>query len=253
MRPGPIVLALTLAGCRPADLPPPRAAATDPAAVLGGRCERGDGPACVEVAAIHRAAGDLPRAAAYARRACDLASARGCADLAAALERGEGVPASRERALDLYVSACLGGQAEACRATAERIGDDAAAAEFRARACLAGDATLCPPAAEPAPPPIDPRDEAGVVTALAAHRGALRRCYDAARRGRPGLRGRVIVDVAVGPDGRPRAAVVREGLRGAPEVGACVAELAGRTTYAPTTTGEIVVVPYGVVFEPPEE
>lgn len=244
---------LALAGCRPASDPPLRVAQPDPAAVLADRCERGDGPACVEAHEIHRAAGDPARAAAYARRACDLASARGCEALAAAIERGEGVRAGPERALDLYVSACLGGQATACRATAERIGDEAAAAEFRARACNAGDLSLCPPPSDPPPPPIDPRDQANVVTALAARRHELRRCYEAALRARPGLRGPVVVEVAVGPDGSPRAAAVREGLRAAPAVGACVAEIAGTTAYAPTTTGELVVVPYRVVFAPADE
>lgn len=43
---------------------------------------------------------------------------------------------------------------------------------------------------------------------------------------------------------------MRENLRAAPEVGACVAAVAAGTLYQPTTSGDIVVVPYRVVFEP---
>lgn len=245
-------LALVLVGalaCRAADGPPPRPASPDPLTLLADRCDRGDGPACVEVAAAHRAAGAPERAAAYDRRACDLASARGCADLAETIDRGDGVPPDRERALELFVTACLGGHGPACMSAAARLpGPDAA--QFRARACAAGEAAACPPAPEPAPAAVDPRDEAHVVTALAARRADLWACYATALVRRPGLRGRVVVEVAVGGDGRPRAVAVRENLRAAPEVGACVAEVAGRTTYAPTSTGEIVVVPYRAVFEP---
>lgn len=222
--------------------------------ILEDRCEAGDGPACVEVAALERARGDLGRAVVHARRACDLANARGCAELAAALERGEGVPAAPERALDLYVSACLGGHLEACHAAADRLpsprGD-----EFRQRACARRGppelAARCPaPALEVAAPTVDPRDTANVVTALAARRGELRACYEAGLRRRPGLRGAVVVEVAIDGAGRARAAAVREGLPGAPEVGGCVATVVFRTSYAPTISGEVVVVPYRVVFEP---
>lgn len=129
---------------------------------------------------------------------------------------------------------------------------DGEAPQFRARACAAGEAAACPPAPSVAlaEPDIDPRDRAAVITALAAQRRALRACYVQALAGRPGLRGKVVVDVAVGPEGLARAVAVRENLRAAPEVGACVADVAAGTAYAPTTTGAIVVVPYSAVFEP---
>lgn len=233
--------------CRPQEGPPPRAVAPDPLAQLAGRCERGDAPACVEVAAAHRDAGDRERAAVHARRACDLASAHGCAALAELLEAdgGDG------KALELYVSACLGGHGPSCMSAAARL-PAGEAAQFRARACAAGEASACPPtrSVEPAEPDIDPRDRAAVITALAAQRRALKACYVQALAGRPGLRGKVVVDIAVGPEGLARAVAVRETLRAAPEVGACVADVAAGTAYAPTTTGSIVVVPYSAVFEP---
>lgn len=248
------LLALTLAAC-PAPEPARRPAPPDPLALLAARCDRGDGPACVEVAAAHREAGDPGRAAAYARRACDLASARGCADLAEALERGEGVPRDPARALDLSVSACLGGLVASCHAVADRIGDPAAALEFRRRACAGGgspaEAARCPSAAPvDVAPAIDPRDAAAVVLGLSGRRAALRRCYEEALVRRPGLRGPVALEVALDGAGLARAVAVREGLREAPEVGACVAAVAASTTYAPSVGGGIVVVPWRVVFEP---
>jgi hypothetical protein len=248
---GPLLALLGALACRPPPAEPPRPARPDPLTLLTDRCERGDGPACVEVAAAHYDADAPERAAAYARRACDLASARGCAQLADQLDEGDGLPADRGRALELYVSACLGGHGPACRSAADRL-PAAEAAQFRARACAAGEAALCPPAATSAPPApaVDPRDAAGVVNALATRRRALWACYRRALADKPGLRGRVVVDVAVGADGRPRAVAVHETLRAAPDVGACVAEVAAGTAYPPTTTGEIVVVPYRVTFEP---
>lgn len=245
---GALLAAMPLApGCRPPPEPPPVPARAP--VLLAERCDRGDGPACVEVAALHREAGDPARAAAYARRACDLASAHGCADLARAFEQGEGVTANPAGAIELYVGACLGGHAGACRAAAAGLGEPDAA-EFRRRGCLAGDQALCPPIPEPPPPRIDPRDEAQVVMALAERRAEIGACYRRALAERPGLRGRVILEIAVGAEGRARAAAVLENIRAAPAVGACVAEVALRAGYAPTTTGEIVIVPWRVVFEP---
>lgn len=250
-----LLAASLLAGCRPPE-PARPSVAPDPQAVLEDRCEAGDGAACVEVAAIERDRGDLARALVHARRACDLASARGCAELAGALERGEGAAPAPERALDLYVSACLGGHLAACHAAADRLpaprGD-----EFRRRACARPGppelAARCPaPVVEVAAPGVDPRDAANVIRALAALRGELRACYEAGLRRRPGLRGVLVVEVAIDGAGLARAAAVREGLPGARQVGECVATLALRAGYAPTVSGEVVVVPYRVVFAPAE-
>lgn len=255
--PRPTLAALALLAACPAPESPGRVVVPDALSVLGDRCDRGDGPACVEVAAVHRAAGDPARAAVYARRACDLASPRGCADLADALDRGLGVPRDPARALDLSVSACLGGLTTACHAVADRIGEPAAAEEFRRRACAGGgggdpeQAARCPrPTELPTAPALDPRDAAAVVNALAERRAALRACYEEALARRPGLRGRVIVEVALDGGGRARAVAVLENIREAPAVGACVAAIAADTSYAPSVDGEIAVVPYRVVFEP---
>ncbi|WP_434424541.1 hypothetical protein [Nannocystis pusilla] len=43
---------------------------------------------------------------------------------------------------------------------------------------------------------------------------------------------------------------ILENIREAPEVGACVADIAAATLYPPTTSGEIAVVPWRVLFEP---
>jgi hypothetical protein len=242
----PLLAALSLLACRPdpPDLPP---APVDPAGLLADRCERGDGTICVEVAAAHRAAGDLARSAAYLTRACDLASARGCLGLADALTRGDGVPQDLARALDLKIQACLGGLAEACNAAADAM-PAAQSAEFRRRACAAGDKAACP-TPPPAPPsPVDPRDQARVTLALAGRRADLRACYEAALADAPGLRGAVVLQIAVGPEGLARAVAVLEGLT--PAADACMARVAQSTAYAPTTTGGVVIVVHRARFAP---
>ena len=101
-----VATVLSLPGCHvplePETSPPPLpASAYD---VLADRCDRGDGPACVEMAVQYRELGELPLAAAYARRACDLANPFGCAALARAFERGEGLQRDPTAATSLYVS-----------------------------------------------------------------------------------------------------------------------------------------------------
>lgn len=240
---------LFLLACRPPppDLPPsPPASALDK---LADRCDRGEAAVCLEVGASLRDAGDPRRALAYVARACELASPRGCAELADALVAGDLVARNEPRALDLRVQACLGGFAPACRLAADALPPGEAAA-FRQRACAAGDADLCPPPPKPPPPPLDPRDEAAVVLALAGRRGAMRGCYEAVLAEDPRVRGPLTLQLAVGPDGRPRAAVVLDGLD--PVLDACVATVAMSTWYAPTASGEVVIVRWRTVFEPRE-
>lgn len=227
------------------DLPPspPR----DALEQLVDRCDRGEAPTCIEVAASLHDLGDPRRAIAYVARACELASPRGCAELATALESGDGVARNPARALDLRVQSCLGGFAPACRAAADAL-PQGQAAEFRQRACRAGDTSVCPPAPEPPPPQVDPRDEATVVLALAARRGELRDCYEAALGDHPQLHGRITLQIAVGPEGLARAVAVLESLD--PAVDECVAAIAAATAYAPSTSGDIVLVRWRTVFEP---
>lgn len=233
--------------CRPPvpDLPP--SPQPDALTVLTDRCDRGEAPACLEVAASHRAARDGARDLAYTVRACELASMRACADLADRHDRGDGVPRDRARALDLRVQACLGGFAPACRVAAGRV-PPRDAPEFMRRACAAGDLDACPPVPDPPPPAVDPRDQAAVVLALAGRREAMRACWQAVLTDRPDLRGRVVLEIAVGPDGLPRAATTVEGLD--PRLDDCLVDLALRTAYAPTTTGGVVVIRYRASFEP---
>lgn len=241
----PLVGLLLLLACRP---PPdlPRSPPADAVTLLSDRCDRGEAPACVEVAAAARAAGNDPRDLVYTLRACALASPRACTDLADRHDRGAGVARDRARALDLRVQACLGGFAPACR----RAADDLPAAEadaFRRRACAAGDTSVCPPPPGPAPPAVDPRDQAAVTLALAARRDAVRACLEPVLVDRPRLRGHVVLQIAVGPEGLARAAVVIEGLD--PRLDDCLVDLARSTAYGPTTTGDIVVVRHRTFFD----
>ena len=224
-------------------LPPP--SAYD---VLSDRCDRGDGAACVEVATLHRELGDLPLAAAYFRRACDLANPFGCAALARAWDRGEGLGRDPAAATSLYVSACLGGHAPSCISAAAGVGAPDSA-EFMRRGCTAEPA-LCRPRPLPVVEGVDPLDQANVVLVMAARRDDLRDCYRRSLAQRLTLRGRVALEIAISGDGRVRAAAIVENIREAPEVGACVLDVIGNTAFPPTISGELAVIPWRVQFEP---
>ncbi|MBZ5711919.1 AgmX/PglI C-terminal domain-containing protein [Nannocystis pusilla] len=224
-------------------LPPP--SAYD---VLTNRCDGGDGAACVEVGTQYRELGELPLAAAYFRRACDLANPFGCAALARAWDRGEGLERDPAAATSLYVSACLGGHAPSCISAAAGVGAPDSA-EFMRRGCTAEPA-LCRPRPEPSLTGVDPLDQANVVLVMAARRDDLRDCYRRSLAQRLTLRGRVALEIAISGDGRVRAAAIVENIREAPEVGACVLEVIGNTAFAPTTSGELAVIPWRVQFEP---
>lgn len=228
----------------PAPPDPPRS----PYEVLADRCDLGDGPACVEVAAIHRELGDLESAAGFARRACDLASPSGCAALGRAWQRGEGVQPDPAAATSAYAAACLGGHAPSCIAASEGLtGEDAA--EFRRRGCSAQPILCLRP--EPREPGVDPLDQANVATGMRIRREALRGCYQRSQAEHEGaLRGRVALEIALGGDGRVLAVAIRENLRAAPELGACVADVVAVTQFGPTVSGTIAVVPWRVLFAP---
>lgn len=232
--------------CRPPEPPPAPAEPPDPYAVLARRCVRGDGPACVEVATQHRELGDLPGAAAFSQRGCELASASGCAALARAWERGEGLPRDPAAATSLYVSACLGGHAPSCLAASAGLSGPEAG-EFRRRGCRA-EPLLCQ-RPDPPPPGVDPLDQENVALGMTARRDDLRACYRRSLEGNLGLRGRVALEIALAGDGRVLAVAIRENIPEAPEVGGCVAEVASLVPFAPTASGELAVVPWRVLFE----
>lgn len=244
------VLAMApIVGCAPAIEAPPLPLPAPPSTyeVLSARCDRGDGPACVEVAVYYREIGDLPGAAAFSQRACDLASPHGCAALARAWERGEGVARDPAAANALYVSACLGGHAPSCISAASGL-DGPEALELRRKGCSA-EPMLCRRPV-PGPPGVDPLDQANVVAGMASRREWLRDCYARAIEQRPPPRGQVWLEIALAGDGRVLAVAVRENLRAAPELGACLADVAAVGPFGPTASGELAVVPWRVHFEP---
>lgn len=101
------------------------------------------GPFEAGVAAVER--GDLSVAAAAFEEACQAGEQRGCANLAAQLERGHGVTRDVGRAARLHRGACEADLALSCDAlgtlTANGVGvpaDDAAAVALYRRACDLG-------------------------------------------------------------------------------------------------------------------
>lgn len=87
-----------------------------------------------------------------------------------------------------------------------------------------------------------------MTLALASRREGFKACHAAVLLDRPGLRGRVVLEVAVGPEGLARVAAVIEGLD--PTLDACVAQVAADTIYRPTVVGGIVVVRHALRFDP---
>ncbi|MFY0534564.1 AgmX/PglI C-terminal domain-containing protein [Nannocystis pusilla] len=85
---------------------------------------------------------------------------------------------------------------------------------------------------------------------MAERRLELGDCYRRSLARQLTLHGRVALEIAIAGDGRARAVAILENIREAPEVGACVADIAAATLYPPTTSGEIAVVPWRVLFEP---
>jgi hypothetical protein len=235
-------------GCRaPEEEPLVPTEPPSPYVVLARRCEAGDGPACHDLGIQHRELGDLDGAVAYSRRACDLASAWGCAELGRAFERGEGVPRDLGAATSLYVSACLGGHAPSCiSASAGLTGPDAL--EFKRKGC-SSEPNLCRPKPRPSPQGVDPLDVANVVAGMSLRREELRECYTRSLAHEPRLSGRVSLKVVLDGGGRVLAVAIRENIRAAPEVGACVADVAADVMFAPTVSGGMAVVPWGVQFE----
>lgn len=236
----------SMPGCSPIEEPPAPPERPSAYVVLARRCEAGDGPACADLGIQHRELGDLDGAVAYSRRACDLASSSGCAALARAWERGEGLPRDPSAATSLYVSACLGGHAPSCLAAATGL-PGPEGGEFRRRGCTA-EPLLCK-RPKPAQPGVDPLDQANVVTGMTLRRDDLRGCYQRSLAENIALRGRVSLKIVIGGDGRVLAVAIRENIREAPEVGACVADVAAIAPFAPTVSGEMAVVPWGVLFE----
>lgn len=233
-------------GCLTPEAPPTPPDPPSPYEVLVHRCVRGDGPACVDVAVQHRELGDLVGAAAFSQRGCDLASPSGCAALARAWERGEGLQRDPAAATSLYVSACLGGHAPSCISASSALSGPEAG-EFRRRGCSA-DPLLCK-RPEPSTPGVDPLDQANVVEGMTTRREELRACYRRALAQNLGLSGRVALEIALAGDGRVLAVAIRENLAAAPEVGGCVADVAALVPFAPTASGELAVVPWRVLFE----
>lgn len=242
------LLAAALAACRPPPEAPPLPLPTPPSTyeLLAARCDRGDGPACVEVAVQHRELGDLVGANLYAHRGCDLASSHGCAALARAWERGEGLDRDPEAATSLYVTACLGGHAPSCIAAADGLRGPEADA-LRRKGCAAAPLLCRRPAAAPAG--VDPLDQANVVAGMSARREDLRDCYVRTLERRPPPRGRVWLEIALAGDGHVLAVAIRENVAGAPELGACLADVAAAAAFAPTAAGALAVVPWRVQFD----
>jgi len=140
----------------PPDAPLPAAELKSAQEALEARCGgagEGEAAACVNLATLHLAATPpaLPPAAAAFERACALRAAAGCANLGLMSLRGDGVPRSFVRAVELHRQACDLGAAPACGRLGvlyERGGEGVAPDPVLARGafergCAGGDAGAC--------------------------------------------------------------------------------------------------------------
>jgi TPR repeat protein len=116
-------------------------------------CTAGDVSGCVERGIEHErvaGVGDLERAEALYRRACDDKNPRGCFRLGKMHDLGKGIAKDQKRAVDLYRMACDGGDASGCGNLGLKYGagegvakDEKRAAELFRKACDAGEAGGC--------------------------------------------------------------------------------------------------------------
>jgi TPR repeat protein len=102
-------------GCK--TVPPPKS--PDAVTLLDKACSGGDDESCTKLAAFYfcgvGVAQRADKSIAHSTRACDLGSAKACANTAVLLMRGgPGVPPNPERAIALLEKACAAGNAPAC-------------------------------------------------------------------------------------------------------------------------------------------
>ena len=114
------------------------------------------------------------------------------------------------------------------------------------RAMLSADASV-----GPAGPVLGGSDARAVLVQVRAQTGALRRCYDDARVGRPSLAGRVEVRLTLSVDGRVTGAVANVS-RGMREVGVCALGVL-RALAWPAARGASVDFAFPFQFDPPRD
>jgi uncharacterized protein len=110
-------------------------------------CDRGMGAACLMVAQDRGRRGQLAEAAAFARRACQMGQAEGCAALSQLSFSGQGVAASESEGLRWATEACRMGYPPACAPLIEKgkelpVPPDMAARVYR-DACAGGIQSAC--------------------------------------------------------------------------------------------------------------
>ncbi|EAQ27875.1 hypothetical protein NAP1_09782 [Erythrobacter sp. NAP1] len=116
-------------------------------------CEAGNAQSCVDLGLLLLASRlEQPRIRAFASfsSACDLGSLDGCAEVARAYRRGDGVEQNEARAGELVRNACEKGGALACRDIADQIASSDPAylrreevVSLYSRGCFGGDARSC--------------------------------------------------------------------------------------------------------------
>ncbi|MCA9620416.1 MAG: TonB family protein [Myxococcales bacterium] len=89
-------------------------------------------------------------------------------------------------------------------------------------------------------------NEAVVRRILWHNAGLARSCYQKALEDRPGLSGRVVLELAIGPAGAVTTVTIRQGMD--PEVDACVRRAMKRMQFPARDGGGVVRVGYPLVF-----
>ena len=211
------------------------------------RCVQGDPPSCRTLGTLQengRGTVKNVEAAAYShRQACDGGDMLGCAYLGLLYAEGRGVPRDPGRASALFDRACRGGEPLSC-------------ARLRAGEGVVANGTA--PSGDESPDASVTEEDVRVSGRLPVeviqrvvrqHHRQFRRCYEDGLVRDPDLRGRVVVRLVIGGDGRVSTAL--NGGSNLPDeaVVDCVVRASRAITFPPPEGG-IVTVVYPIVFSP---
>ena len=111
---------------------------------------------------------------------------------------------------------------------------------------------MAPPPPDAGAPPVRPAaptiDNAAVKAAVRSHIAEIQICYERGRMDNLDLAGRVVMQIAIGTDGRVASASVESSTLNAPKVDACIAKTV-KSWQFPAAVGGQVVISYPFVLK----